>query len=350
MKFTVAQIAHLLGGTVEGSGEQEVHTLGKIEEAGPGSISFLANPKYEAHLYTTRATAVIVSRELELKKGVHTSLIRVEDPYSSFTRLLEEYHRMLSFQKTGTEDPCFMHQSVSHGEGLYRGAFSYIGAGSKLGKGVKIYPNAYIGENVVIGDNTIILAGAKIYPDTKIGSNCTIHAGAVVGSDGFGFAPQPDGSYKTIPQLGNVVLEDWVSIGANAAIDCATMGSTIIRKGVKIDNLVQVAHNVEIGENTVIAAQSGVAGSTKIGRSCILAGQVGVIGHLQIADKTTIAAQAGVGKSIKQEGKVLIGSPAFERDDYLKSYVVFKNLPDLDKRLKQLEEKIINLRSPDEHS
>jgi UDP-3-O-[3-hydroxymyristoyl] glucosamine N-acyltransferase len=350
MKFTVAQIAQLMGGTVEGNGEQEVHTLGKIEEAGPGSISFLANLKYETHLYATRATAVIVSRELELKKAVEAVLIRVDDPYSSFTLLLEEYHRLLSFQKSGTESPSFLHESASHGEGLYRGAFSYIGANSTLGKGVKIYPNVYIGENVEIGDNTIILAGAKIYPDTKIGSNCTIHAGAVVGSDGFGFAPQPDGSYKTIPQLGNVVLEDWVSIGANATIDCATMGSTIIRRGVKIDNLVQVAHNAEIGENTVIAAQSGIAGSTKIGKNCILAGQVGIIGHLQIADKTTIAAQAGVGKSIKKEGKVLIGSPAFERDEYLKSYVVFKNLPELDKRLKQLEEKVINLRSPEEHS
>jgi UDP-3-O-[3-hydroxymyristoyl] glucosamine N-acyltransferase len=350
MKFTVAQIAQLLGGTVEGNGDKEVYTLGKIEEAKEGNISFLANLKYEPYLYTTDATAVIISRELELKKEVKATLIRVDDPYSSFTLLLEEYNKIINFQKEGVEDPSFMHGSAQHGNKIYRGAFSYIGANCKIGTNVKIYPNAYLGDGTVVGDNTIILAGAKVYPNTIIGNNCTIHAGAVVGSDGFGFAPQPDGSYKAIPQLGNVVLEDWVSIGANATIDCATMGSTIIRRGVKIDNLVQVAHNVEIDENTVIAAQSGVAGSTKIGKGCILAGQVGVIGHLQIADKTTIAAQAGVGKSIKKEGKILIGSPAFERDEYLKSYVVFKNLPDLDKRLKQLEEKVINLRSPEEHS
>ena len=350
MKFTVAQIALLLGGTVEGNGQLEVNTLSKIEEAKPGSISFLANLKYEPYLYTTQASAVIVSNTLELKNKVNTTLIRVNDPYSSFTLLLEEYHKLLSYQKEGTEDPSFMHQSVQHGSKLYRGAFSYIGANCKIGNNVKIYPNAYIGDSTEIGDNTIILAGAKIYPNTKIGNHCTIHAGAVIGSDGFGFAPQPDGSYKTIPQLGNVVLEDWVNIGANSTIDCATMGSTLIRRGVKIDNLVQVAHNVEIGENTVIAAQSGVAGSSKIGKNCILAGQVGVIGHLQIADRTTIAAKAGVGKNIKKEGQILMGAPAYEREDYLKSYVVFKNLPELDKRLKQLEEKVINLRSPDQHS
>lgn len=347
MKFTVNQIAQLLGGKVEGSGEKEVSTLSKIEEAKKGSISFLSNLKYEQHIYTTGASAVIVAHDFQAKKDVSPALIRVQDPYSSFTVLLEEYHKFLSYQKEGVEEPSFLGADVSTGGELYRGAFSYIGKGAKIGQNVKIYPHTYIGEEVEIGDNTIILSGAKIYPNTKIGSHCTIHAGAVIGSDGFGFAPQPDGSYKTIPQLGNVVLEDWVSIGANAVIDCATMGSTIIRRGVKIDNLVQIAHNVEIGKNTVIAAQSGVAGSSKIGEGCILAGQVGIVGHLEIANKTTIAAQAGVGKNIRKEGTVLIGSPAFERTSYMKSYALFRNLPELNKRIKDLEEKILNLRSSD---
>ena len=344
MKFTVKQVAQLLGGSVEGNETEEVFTLSKIEEGKKGSISFLSNLKYEPHLYHTGASAVIVAKDFQPKSPVKPALIRVQDPYTSFTVLLEEYHKMVSFQKTGVEEPCFIAEGVSIGEDCYRGAFSYIGKGCKIGKNVKIYPQAYIGENVEIGDNTIVLPGAKIYPDTKIGNNCTIHAGAVVGSDGFGFAPQVDGSYKTIPQLGNVVLEDWVSIGANAAIDCATMGSTIIRSGTKIDNLVQIAHNVEVGKNTVIAAQSGIAGSSKIGEKCIIAGQVGIIGHLEIASKTTIAAQAGVGKSIKEEGTILIGSPAFERNNYMKSYALFRNLPELNRRMKELEEKIINLR------
>lgn len=347
MKFTVNQIALLLGGKVEGNGEEEVTTLSKIEEAKKGSISFLSNLKYEQHIYTTGASAVIVAHDFQPKKAVSSALIRVQDPYSSFTVLLEEYHKFISYQKEGIEEPSFLGADVQTGGQLYRGAFSYIGSGCKIGNNVKVYPHAYIGEGVEIGDNTIILAGAKIYPNTRIGSHCTIHAGAVVGSDGFGFAPQPDGSYKTIPQLGNVVLEDWVSIGANAAIDCATMGSTIIRHGAKIDNLVQIAHNVEIGKNTVIAAQSGVAGSAKIGEGCILAGQVGIVGHLEIANKTTIAAQAGVGKNINKEGSVLIGSPAFERTSYMKSYALFRNLPELNNRIKELEENILNLRSSD---
>ena len=347
MKFTVNQIAQLLGGTVEGKGTEEVHTLSNIEEARPGSISFLSNLKYEQHLYSSGASAVIVGKDFEPKKSFQPSLIRVEDPYSSFTVLLEEYHKFISYQKEGVEEPAFLGEDVVMGAQGYRGAFSYIGKGCKIGTNVKIYPQVYIGENVEIGDNTIILSGAKIYPDTKIGRHCTIHAGAVVGSDGFGFAPQRDGSYKTIPQLGNVVLEDWVSIGANAAIDCATLGSTLIRQGVKIDNLVQVAHNTEIGKNTVIAAQTGIAGSTRIGENCILAGQVGVVGHLSIADKTTIAAQAGVGKSVQESGKILIGSPAFERNSYMKSYALFRKLPDLNNRIKELEEKILNLRSSD---
>lgn len=347
MKFTVAQIAQLLEGEIEGSGEEEVSILSKIEEANTGSISFLSNLKYEQHVYTTTASAVIVNKDFKPKKKVATTLIRVDDPYSSFTVLLEEYHKIITYQKEGVEEPSFLGQDVSTGENLYRGAFSYIGKGSTIGRNVKIYPQVYIGEGVKIGDNSVILAGAKIYSNSIIGSNCTIHAGAVIGSDGFGFAPQSDGSYKTIPQLGNVVLEDWVSIGANAAIDCATLGSTIIRQGVKIDNMVQIAHNVEIGKNTVVAAQTGIAGSTKIGECCILAGQVGIAGHLTIGNKTTITAQSGLGKNIMKEGTVLTGSPAFERTPYMKATALFRNLPELHNRIKELEEKILNLRPSD---
>ena len=345
MKFTVDQIAQLLGGAVEGNGQEEILTLSKIEEAQKGSISFLSNLKYEPRLYTSGASAVIVGKDFQPKKPISAALIRVRDPYTSFTLLLEEYHKFISFQKEGTEAPSFIGEEVEVGESLYRGAFSYIGKGCKIGNNVKIYPQVYLGENVEIGDNTLILSGAKIYPNTKIGHHCTIHAGAVVGSDGFGFAPQADGSYKTIPQLGNVVLEDWVSIGANATIDCATMGSTIIRRGAKLDNLVQIAHNVEVGKNTVIAAQTGIAGSSKIGDNCVIAGQVGIAGHLELANKTTVGAQSGVGKNTKEEGKVLNGSPAFDIKPYMKSYALFRNLPDLNNRIKELEEKMINLRS-----
>ena len=343
MKFTVAQIAQLLGGTLSGNGEAEVYTLSKIEEAKAGSISFLSNPKYEPYLYSTEASAVIVSDKLEVKKPTKAALIKVSDPYLSFTQLLEEYHKFVSFQKSGTEEPSYLGKESKVGESVYRGAFSYIGNNCLIGQNVKIFPQTYIGDNCQIGDNTIILPGAKIYADTKIGNNCTIHAGAVIGSDGFGFAPQSDGSYKTIPQLGNVVLEDWVSIGANATIDCATMGSTIIRRGVKIDNLVQIGHNVEIDQNTVIAAQSGVAGSSKIGKQCVLAGQVGVVGHLTVADHTTIAAQAGIPKTVTKPHQTLIGSPAFDISSFKRSFIYFKNLPDLADRLKKVEEKVVTL-------
>jgi UDP-3-O-[3-hydroxymyristoyl] glucosamine N-acyltransferase len=343
MELTVNQIAGLLNGTVRGDSSVKVNRLAKIEEGTPGSLSFLSNLKYESHLYTTQASAVIVSDTFEPKKAFSATLIQVKDPYSAFTALLEEYNKQRVMGKTGVEQPSFMAESTTVGANSYRGAFSYIGANCVIGNNVKIYPQAYIGDNVRIGDNTVIYAGVKIYANSVIGKDCVLHAGVIIGSDGFGFAPQPDGTYRTIPQVGNVVLEDEVSIGANTVVDCATMGSTIIRKGVKLDNLIQIAHNVEIGKNTVVAAQTGISGSTKIGENCIIAGQVGIIGHLTIAKRTTIGAQSGIGKSITKEGTTLLGSPAFNYKDSLRSQAVFRNLPQLQKRLDELEEKIVNL-------
>ncbi|MFP4094588.1 MAG: UDP-3-O-(3-hydroxymyristoyl)glucosamine N-acyltransferase [Cyclobacteriaceae bacterium] len=342
MEFSVDYIATLLNGEVEGEGSVKINQLGKIEDARPGAITFLSNPKYEPAIYQTRASAVIVKRDFQPKKTLNTSLIRVEDPYLAFTALLEEYHKLITFQKKGVEEPAFISPNATVGDEVYRGAFSYIGANCKIGSHVKIYPQAYIGDNVQIGDHTIIQSGVKIYPGTIIGSHCVIHAGTVIGSDGFGFAPQPDGTYKTIPQLGNVVIGHHVDIGANTTIDCATLESTIIRDGVKMDNLIQIAHNVEVGENTVIAAQAGVSGSTKIGRNCVVAGQVGIIGHLKIGDNSKIGAQAGVGKSL-EPNSIELGSPSFDRTKYLRVYAAFKNLPDLVKRIQELEKKVLTL-------
>ncbi|QCR20962.1 UDP-3-O-(3-hydroxymyristoyl)glucosamine N-acyltransferase [Pontibacter sp. SGAir0037] len=338
MEFTVQQIADLLQGKIEGDNAVKVSTLAKIEEAQAGALAFLSNAKYEPYLYSTGASAVIVSETLELKKPVTATLIRVQDPYSSFSTLLSYYQSALLASKTGTEEPCFIGSNSSIGENHYRGAFSYIGNNCKIGDNVRIFPQVYIGDNVQIGDNSTILAGAKLYAGTVVGRNCTIHAGAVIGSDGFGFAPQPDGSYKTIPQIGNVVLEDDVSVGANTTIDCATMGATIIRQGTKIDNLVQIAHNVEVGKHTVIAAQTGVSGSTKIGNYCVLAGQVGVVGHISIADKTTIGAQSGVSKSVKETGTIIQGSPAFDYKQNLRALTVFRKLPELQREIEELKE------------
>ncbi|SIT92650.1 UDP-3-O-(3-hydroxymyristoyl)glucosamine N-acyltransferase [Pontibacter indicus] len=339
MEFTIQQIADLLKGEVEGDNTVKVSTLAKIEEAQAGALAFLSNLKYEPYLYTTGASAVIVSDKLELKKPVSASLIRVADPYSSFSTLLAYYQQAVLASKVGVEEPCFMGAGSEIGEGHYRGAFSYIGNNCKIGQNVRIYPQAYIGDNCTIGDNTTIFAGAKLYANTVVGANCTLHAGVVLGSDGFGFAPQPDGTYKNVPQIGNVVLEDDVNIGANTTIDCATMGSTIIRKGTKIDNLVQVAHNVEVGQHTVIASQTGISGSTKIGNNCVIAGQVGIVGHISIADKTTIGAQSGVSKSVKESGTVIQGSPAFDYKQNLKAITVFRKLPEMQRVLDELKEK-----------
>lgn len=345
MEFTVNQVAGLLGGRVQGNGNDKINMLAKIQDAKPGQIAFLSNPKYEQFIYTTNASAVIVKNDFVPKKELTCSLILVDDPYTSFTALLEEYHKMISFQKTGVEQPSFIGTDSTTGAGIYRGAFSYIGNNVRIGSNVKIYPNAFIGDDCVIGDNTVIHPGVKIYAGTRIGNHCLIHAGTVIGSDGFGFAPQPDGSYKTIPQLGNVIIEDFVTIGANTVIDCATMmgDATLVRQGVKLDNLIQIAHNVEIGKNTVIAAQAGVAGSTKVGESSVIGGQVGIGGHLVLANNLSVGAQAGIGKTGTQPGEKLMGSPAIGLTEYYRAYAVFKNLPDMASRLKELERKLAEL-------
>lgn len=343
MEFTINQIAAMLGGQVQGDGNEKINMLAKIQDARKGQLAFLSNPKYEQYIYTTQASVVIVKKDFVPRKEITTNLILVDDPYSSFTALLEEYHKMVSFQKTGIEQPSYIGEKSTTGSNIYRGAFSYIGNNVKIGDNVKIYPHAYIADDVVIGNHSIIHAGVKIYSGTRIGNNCVLHSGAVLGSDGFGFAPQEDGTYKTIPQLGNVILEDNITIGANTVIDCATLfgDSTIIHQGVKLDNLIQIAHNVEIGKNTVIAAQAGVSGSTKIGENCVLAGQVGVAGHLIIANNTSFGAQSGISKSIKDEGMKMIGYPAFDVKEYFKSYAVFKKLPDLNERIRELEKKVM---------
>ncbi len=348
MEFTIAQVAQLLGGEVKGQAEQKVSRLAKIEEGTEGAISFLSNLKYEHFLYTTAASAVIVDKSFEPKKAYTPTLILVDNAYTAFTKLLEVYHNAITFRKSGVEEPSARGKNTEIGEGFYQGAFSYVGENCRIGKNVKIYPQAYVGDQVTIGDNTIIYAGAKIYDNCKIGANCTIHANAVIGADGFGFAPQEDGSYKSIPQLGNVVLEDNVSIGSNTTIDCATMpeASTLIREGAKLDNLIQIAHNVEIGRHTVMAAQSGVSGSVKIGDHCMIGGQVGISGHLQLPNRTIITAQSGISKTITKEGVVLTGSPAYENRENLKSQAVFRRLPELEKRVRELEKLLKELSLP----
>ncbi|CAN5732749.1 UDP-3-O-(3-hydroxymyristoyl)glucosamine N-acyltransferase [soil metagenome] len=339
MEFTVQQIADLLNGQVEGDAFSRIRNLSKIEEAQEGDLSFLSNLKYEPYLYQTRASAVIISHNFEPKAAVTSVLIRVEDPYSAFSRLLEEYQRAVNSFRQGVEQPSFLGTDSTLGDHHYRGAFSYIGSRCHIGHNVKVFPQVYIGDNVRIGDHTILYAGAKIYSDTVIGSHCTIHAGAVIGSDGFGFAPQKDGTYEDIPQIGKVVIEDFVNIGANTTIDCATMGATIIRTGTKIDNLVQIAHNVEIGRHTVIAAQSAIAGSSKIGDHCVIAGQVGIVGHIAIANHTTIGAQSGVSKSVKKEGTIIQGSPAFDYKENMRAITVFRKLPELQRLIDGLKDR-----------
>jgi UDP-3-O-[3-hydroxymyristoyl] glucosamine N-acyltransferase len=337
MEFTVKQIAGLLGGEIEGDESLIINQLSKIEEGKPGTISFLSNLKYEPYLYTTEASAVIVDKRFEPKKAFKTTLIWVENSYSAFTLLLQQYERIIKGEKRGIEQPSHLGQGTSTGENLYLGAFAYVGANCKIGHNVKIYPHTYIGDNVKIGDGTIIHSGVRIYNNTVIGNNCTLFANAVIGSDGFGFAPQSDGTYQTIPQLGNVLIEDNVSIGAGTTIDCATMGSTIIRQGVKLDNLVQVGHNVEIGKNTVIAAQAGIAGSTKIGENCVIGGQAGFNGHITIPNGTKVGGQAGVTRTWNEEGLSLNGTPALEIKDSLRSAAIFRKLPLLEKRVQILE-------------
>ncbi len=347
MQFSLTQVTHILGGSLEGDGEVKINALSNIEEGKPGTISFLSNPKYEPHIYTTNASAVIVKKDFTPKQTITPALIRVDNPYLSFTALLEEYHKLFSFSKKGVESPSYQSENATIGKDVYLGAFSYIGNNAKIGNNVKIYPQVYIGDDVEIGDNTIVYAGVKINHQVKIGKHCVFQSGAVIGSDGFGFAPQPDGTYKTIPQVGNVIIHDRVDIGANTVVDRATFESTIIKSGVKLDNLVQIAHNVEIDENTVIAAQAGVSGSSKIGKNVVIAGQAGIVGHLKVADKTIVAAQSGIPKNTK-EGAAYLGSPALEISDARRSIVAYKRLPELMKRVQELEQKILNLTSTTE--
>lgn len=340
MEFTAQTIAGFLQGQVEGNPDAKVNDVSKIEEGKPGTLSFLANPKYEKYLYTTDASIVIVNNSLVLAQPVKATLIRVSDAYQAFASLLELYNSMVP-KKTGIEQPSFIASSAKYGEEAYIGAFSYVSDNVKLGNNVKIYPQSFIGDNVTIGDNTTIFSGVKIYHNCVIGSNCIIHSGTVIGADGFGFAPQSeDNNYKKIPQIGNVVVEDYVEIGSNCTVDRATMGSTIIHKGVKLDNLVQIAHNVVVGENTVMAAQCGVAGSTKIGRDCMFGGQVGVAPHITVADGVKLGAKSGVNSSIKKENEIMIGAPVQPYAEFMKCYVVFRRLPELKQELDALKKSV----------
>ena len=335
MKFTAAQIAGILEGEVIGNPDAVVFKLAKIEEGTKGSLTFLANPKYVNFIYTTQATITIVNNDFVPENELATTLIKVDDAYQSFSKILE-YYNQVKLMKSGIEQPSVISENLTYGEQLYLGSFSYVGKNVTIGNNVKIYPNCFIGDNVSIGDNCIFFAGVKIYSETEIGNNCNFHSGCVVGSDGFGFAPTEEGTYNKIPQIGNVIIEDDVEIGANTTIDRATLGITLIRKGVKLDNHIQIAHNVEIGENTVIAAQTGIAGSTKIGSNCLIGGQVGIAGHLTIGNNVRVQAQSGIGKNIA-DGEIIQGSPAFNYSDFSKSYVHFRNLPKIVSDLEELK-------------
>jgi UDP-3-O-[3-hydroxymyristoyl] glucosamine N-acyltransferase len=343
MQFSAAQIALLINGKIEGDPDAVVGAFGKIEDAVRGQLSFLANPKYEEYLYSTGASVIIVNETLELRQAVGATLIRVSDAYTAFASLLTKYQEFEAQQLTGIQEPSYIAKSAKLGDKVFIGAFAYLGEGVVIGHHVKIHPQVYLGNNVRIGDNTVLHPGVKVYYNCVIGANVTIHAGSVIGGDGFGFAPQPDGSYSKIPQIGNVLIEDDVEIGANATIDRATIGSTLIRKGAKLDNLIQIAHNVDIGNDTVIAAQAGISGSTKIGNGVMIGGQAGIVGHLQIADGARINAQSGVSKSIKAKGGAVTGSPAYEYTSALRSQAISRNLPDLNRRLKELEDQIKQL-------
>jgi len=336
MNFTASQIALLINGKIEGDANVAVNSFGKIEEAQRGQLAFLANPKYEDHLYSTQASVIIINENLELKQNIKSTLIRVPDAYTAFATLLSKYQEMMTQQMNGIQQPSYIAETASYGENVFIGAFAYLGENVKIGNKTKIFPGVFLGDDVKIGNGTIIHPGVKIYKDCMIGDRVTIHAGAVIGSDGFGFAPQPDGSFKKVPQIGNVVIENDVEIGANTTIDRATIGSTIIKAGAKLDNLIQVAHNVEIGNSTVIAAQTGISGSTKIGKGAMIGGQAGLAGHLHIGDGAKINAQSGVGKSI-EAGKAVTGSPAHDYTAALRSQALSRHLPELEKRVKELE-------------
>ena len=337
MQFPVTQIAIIVNGKIEGDNKVFVSSFGKIEEAIEGQLTFFANPKYEEFLYLTKASIIIINEAYELKQPVQATLIRVPDAYLAFATLLGKYQEIMQQQLTGLQQPCYIAATASYGQNVFIGAFSYLGDNVNVGNNTKIFPNAYLGDNVIVGNDCIIHPGVKIYQDCKVGNNTTIHAGTIIGSDGFGFAPLGDGSFKKVPQIGNVVIEDNVEIGANTTIDRATIGSTIIRSGAKIDNLVQIAHNVEVGHSSAIAAQAGVSGSTKIGKGVIIGGQAGLAGHLSIADYVKINGQSGVNKSIKTEGLSITGTNAYEYTKAMRSMAIARNLPELDKKIKELE-------------
>jgi len=337
MTFPASQIALLVNGTVEGDPTVSVNSFAKIEEAVEGELAFFSNQKYEDFLYKTKASIIIINAAHQLKQSISAVLIRVPDAYAAFATLLSKYQEIQQQQLSGIQQPSYLAATASYGENIFIGAFAYIGEQVIIGNNTNIYPNTFIGNNVTIGNNTIIYAGVKIYADCVIGNNVIIHAGTVIGSDGFGFAPLPDGSLKKIPQIGNVIIEDHVEIGANSTVDRATMGSTIIRSGAKLDNLIQIGHNAEIGISTVIAAQAGISGSTKVGKGVLIGGQAGIAGHLQIADGSKINAQAGLGKSLKTPNTAVTGTPAYEYNKAIRSQSMARNLPALEKRIKELE-------------
>ncbi|HEY6975245.1 MAG TPA: UDP-3-O-(3-hydroxymyristoyl)glucosamine N-acyltransferase [Chitinophagaceae bacterium] len=343
MQFTTAQIAMLINGRIEGDASAIVDSFGKIEEAKANQLAFLGNPKYEEYLYTTQASVIIINETQELKHPVSSTLIRVPDAYSAFAALLHKYQEMVRQQMSGIQEPSYIHKSAVLGQNVFIGAFTYINENVQLGNNVKIFSGVYLGNNVIIGDNTILYPGVKIYHDCAVGRNVVIHGGTVIGSDGFGFAPDADGTYKKIPQIGNVIIEDYVEIGSNTTIDRATIGSTFIRAGAKLDNLIQIAHNVEVGANTVIAAQAGVSGSTKIGRNVQIGGQAGLAGHIQIADGTKINGQSGVSKSIKIPNTAVTGTSAFDYNSAMRSQAVIRHLPELEKRVAELEKLVQQL-------
>jgi len=343
MEYSARQIADFLQGQLEGDAEVKVSQLAKIEEATAGTMTFLANPAYTPHIYTTQASIVLVREDFLPEKPISSTLIRVKDPYGALAQLLELYKNSLP-QKKGVSALSFIADTASVGEDAYIGEYAVIGEQVELGKNVKIYPHVSIGDNVRIGDNTTIFSGVRIYESSQIGADCTIHANAVIGADGFGFAPQTDNNYKKVAQIGNVIIEDKVEIGAGTTIDRATLGATIIKKGVKLDNLIQIGHNVVIGENTVMAAQCGVAGSSKIGKNCMIGGQAGISGHLTIGDDVKMAAQAGVPSNIK-DGQIIMGSPAMEASQYRKAFIYFRNFEKLVKRIDELEKEVKELRS-----
>ncbi|MDR2936905.1 MAG: UDP-3-O-(3-hydroxymyristoyl)glucosamine N-acyltransferase [Rikenellaceae bacterium] len=347
MEFTAEMIAAFLGGTVEGNPQAKVWTVAKIEEGHEGALAFLSNPKYEHFIYDSRATIVMVNKDFSAQYPVSATLVRVEDAYAAFARLLDLYVANKP-RKSGISPQSAVAPSATVGEGAYVGEFACISPGATIGKNAQIFPQVYVGDGVKIGDNATLYPGVKIYEECVLGDNVTIHAGTVIGGDGFGFAPQADGTYKKIPQIGNVVIEDWVEVGANTCIDRATMGSTVIRRGTKLDNLIQIGHNVQVGESTVVAAQAGIAGSTKVGARCMFGGQVGLAGHIMIADGVQVASQSGIANTVKKEGVRLMGAPAYDAREYQRAAIAFRSLPEMRLTLARVERELNELREKTE--